>query len=327
MGQLRFIISVFGDRHVNMLLPLLYSIETSCPDAGASIYWEDISDETKSILKKGFSQFQFIDTHFNFTTDITKRISSKTLVWEFAAHQEKHSTDWLLFIDADTLVVRNPLTLLENSEADIIITERNESPFWINSGVIACRNKDSIAPFFTQWREETQHILNNPELFAQANSKTLPYGGADQMSLQKLIGYSKTQNVFFYQNITIKTIHCRFLNETYSTPITNDTHIIHYKGGWRDILFFQGNFTKNRTKQDSWAMYTFYILNFQKAVETVNQRLGTQYTTNDFYFSLPFYIHPKTLKERFLLYRLFYVLSWFKSIPSRFSAYIKERVR
>lgn len=324
MKKLKFIVSVFGDRHVNMLLPLLFSIEKHCPEADVSIYWEDITEDMQSTIKRGFPKFYFKNTHFNFTQDITKRISSKTLAWEYAAHQEKGKADWFLFIDADTLVVRNPLSILEKVNADIIITHRNESLFWINSGVLACKNVNGIPDFFTEWRKKTEQILGNPDLFSQANNKTLPYGGADQMSLQQIIDYSRTQNAFTFQNLTCKSVHCAILNETYSRPITENTHIIHYKGGWRDIIFFKGNFTKNRTKKDSWEMYILYVRTFQQAIDSLNKRLGTRYTPQDFRFSIPFYINERTLEERPFLYPLFFVFSWTKRFPQRVLAYIKD---
>lgn len=317
MKKLRFIISIFGDRHVNMLMPLLFSIRTSCPNAHANIYWEDIKSETQDILKNGFSEFTFTDTHFNFTKDITRRISSKTLSWEYAARQQRESDEWLLFIDVDTLVIKDPLPLLNEINADVIITHRNESQFLINTGVIACKNRRDLPYFFTQWQQETMNILGHPDLFAQANDKNLHHGGADQMSLQKLINYSKTQDTFTFQNIILKTVHCKFLNETYSSPITKDTHIIHYKGGWRDIIFFGGNFTKNRTKKDSWEMYIYYLRTFCKSVVEMNHRLNTSLTHKDFHLIIPFYLNTRTWEEYPILYVPFFIFSHIKSFPNR----------
>lgn len=315
MSQLKFIISIFGDRHVNMLLPLLFSIKNSCPDARASIYWEDITEETKNIIRKSFLEFDFVDTEFNFTKDITRRISSKTLSWEYAARQQKNGDEWLLFIDADTLIIQNPLPFLNGISADVIITQRNESPFLINTGVLACKSGNNIAPFFTQWQKETMHILETPELFSQANDKKRPYGGADQMSLQRLIHYSKERDTFIFQNLIFKSVHCKFLNETYSTPITTETRIIHYKGGWRDIIFFGSPFTQNRPMAQSWEMYVLYIKTFQKSISYINTKLGSHFTLHDWGVNIPWYVNRKTLSIRspfyYQCYSFFYFIKTF----------------
>src|SRR3990167_5694024 len=104
--EIHFITSVFGDRHVSMLIPLLYSIEQTNPQAAISVYWEDIQKETKDLIQQSFPQVEFVETHFNFTSDIAKRISSKTLVWELAAHDKRNEPGWLFFMDADMLVLR-----------------------------------------------------------------------------------------------------------------------------------------------------------------------------------------------------------------------------
>ncbi len=324
MKRIRFIISIFGDRHVNMLMPLLFSIKTSCPHAYASIYWEEIKNETKSIIKKGFPEFDFIDTDFNFKKDVTKRISSKIIAWEFAANHQRSNSDWLLFIDADTLVVKDPLPLLNKVNADIIITHRNESAFWINTGVLVCKKRNNVLYFFTKWREETQKIIKTPELFAKANNKNFPYGGADQMSLQKLINYSKIRDTFEFQHLVFKSMHCRFLNETYSRPITKDTHIIHYKGGWRDIIFFGSNFTRNRTKKDSWEMYILYLHTFVESVQAINKKIGTSFTVRDFGLIIPFYINTKTWEEYKTLYPLHVFVSYVRAIPRRLWSVVRD---
>lgn len=327
MSQIRFITTTFGNRHVNMLLPLLFSIQKHCPDANASIYWEDILDETKQIIKSAFPNFDYIDTSFDFSTDITKRISSKTIIWEYAAKQQIPTEEWLLFIDADTLVTRDPLPLLNSINTDIIITHRNESPFLINTGVMACKGKQSASDFFSEWQKETTHILETPELFSQANDKKLPYGGADQMSLQKLIHYSKEQDTFSFNDLTVRAIHCKFLNETYSTSVTKDTHIIHYKGGWRDIIFFGSPFTKNRPLKLSWEMYTLYIETFRESIQHMNSKLGTSFYLHDWGVDIPFYINTKTLTIKSPLhYEAYGAYYLAKTFFPRLKKYLKEKI-
>jgi hypothetical protein len=330
---LRFIIALFGNRHAGMLLPLLHSIKESNPEATISLYWEDIDSETILQFSQAFPQLQCIETNFDFSNDITKRISSKTLVWERAARDNESESGWLIFLDADMLVIKELASFLENFTDDAIFTERS-GQFPINSGVIAARPSKGTAEFFTSWLNETQNILGTPTLYAQANDKSLPYGGADQMALHRLLnyrGYDPHNRRYAVSLAADSRFHfssteCSYLNETYSVPITDVTHILHYKGGWRGILFEGGAFTRNRPKSASWDMYVLYIRYFKEAVSKLNATLGTNYKTSDFGFSIPFYINPQTLEERRGLYSCFFLLSWARSFPRRALAYAKERL-
>lgn len=328
---LRFIIALFGNRHIGMLLPLLYSIEKSNPEAKVNLYWEDIDSELISQFQKTFLQLECVQTHFNFSNDITKRISSKILVWGQAAREKQNETGWLLFMDADMLVVKEIGSFLEKFNADGIFTER-DGQFPINSGVIVARASKKTADFFSLWLKKTDGVLKTPKLYTQANNKKLPYGGADQMALQLLLHYDgykpdrKTYKVVLPEGIfLLSPAECEDLNETYSVPINERTHILHYKGGWRSILFENGYFTKNRPKKESWEMYILYIKYFQQAVLRINQVLRTTYTTRNFNFITPFYINPSTLKERFGLYAIFFIRSWLAFLPKRIKLFIQER--
>lgn len=329
---IRFIIALFGNRHVGMLLPLLHSIEQSNPSATISLYWEDIDTLIISDFQRAFSQLECIQTHFNFSNDVTKRVSSKTLVWEQAAREKQNESDWLLFLDADMLVIREVGSLLNNFESDGIFTER-EGRFPINSGVIAVRASKKTADFFSAWLQKTTEILQTPELYAQANNKNLAYGGADQMALHLLLhytGYDPKHGVYDIalpnETFHLAPVECAHLNETYSVPITEHTRIIHYKGGWRSILFENSTFTKNRPKKESWEMFILYIQYFKEAVRQLNSQIGTAYTMKDFGFSIPFYLNPASLNERAGFYMLFFVQSWILALPKRIRTFVQERI-
>lgn len=328
---IRFIVSLFGDRHANMLLPLLFSIEESNPQASVSVYWEDINNSTIQLIASAFPRVEWIETAFDFSTDITKRISSKTLVWERAAHDKALGKgEWLVFLDADTLVIKEIGRFLCSIMSDAVFTYR-DCPFPINSGVVIFRDSPKTAQFFTLWREKTMHVLTTPDLYGQANDKRLPYGGADQMALHLLLGYSIKQRDYTVPidggMLTIRMEACEDLNETSSVPITERTRIIHYKGGWRSILFEGGIFTKNRPKNNSWEMFVLYHSNFQKAIQTLNQRTARTMTMNDFNFTSPIFLNPQTLQERPGLYPIHWAVWQLKSFFPRLKHYLADRLR
>ncbi len=133
------------------------------------------------------------------------------------------------------------------------------------------------------------------------------------MALHTLLNYKRQVSRYPEASkkfdLQIQMVPCDELNETFSVPINKKTRIIHYKGGWRSILFEEGPFTKNRTKMDSWEMYIFYIKSFKKALEKINTRLSKNYSLKEFGFTIPFYIDKKTYSENPVLYFL-YKLRW-----------------
>lgn len=305
---LRFIISLFGDRHVNMLLPLLFSVETSTPGASVSVYWEDINSETILLLRRAFPGVEWIKTSYDFSRDVARRIASKTLVLEQAAAEKAGDRGWLAFLDADMLVVKDVRPFLEGISADAVLTHRL-APFPINSGVVVARAGEKAKRFLSVWREKTFDIVNTPHLYAQANNGRLPYGAADQMALHMLLDY-RTERVDYKLmlgdlELTIKMVPCDDLNETYSRPISARTRIIHYKGGWRYILFEGVPFTKNRPMADSWEMYRYYHRNFRSAVDALNARTGNRFTVSDFGLFVPPYVERGTDQANPLAYELF----------------------
>jgi|GEM_PF-1639918 len=330
--SLRFIISLFGDRHVGMLLPLLYSIQKSNPDASVSVYWEDISLDTVRLMQTAFPTVDWVKTNFNFSSDITKRISSKMLVWNQAA-QEKCVTekDWLLFLDADMLVRKDILSFLKPIKSDAVLTYR-EGPFPINSGVVIFRAGNKSAHFFQSWLDKTLEILSTPELYAQANNKHLPYGGADQMALHLILDYETSrreyQNVLSDgQSLSLEMQHCEDLNETYSVPITDRTRIIHYKGGWRSILFENGPFTRNRSKKDSWDMFVYYHQTYREALTFFDQKTGLHSTAERFGLTTPFFFNPVNGKFYSTLYLLHLLLWQITNFLPRLRRYAVDQVR
>jgi len=291
-----------------MLASLLFSIKETNPQASASIFWEEMDNKNLSLLKKSFPEFEFIETHFEFSNDIIRRISSKTLVWEYASRLKMNET--LVFIDVDILVVKNISHIISQNDFDIIFTKKNEL-YPINTGMMICKNNESTHAYFELWKDKTKNILNDAVLFAQAGSRDFPYGGADQMALHKILDFDIEKENYSLKIgagiINVKAMPCSVLNETNSTTITEKTHIIHYKGGWQPILIDGYCFTKNRKKKDSWEMYVYYLKTFLRAVSFINEKNSCNLDRSFFGIRIPFYLNEATWQENKFLYFLYSV--------------------
>lgn len=313
-NRVRFITAAYGENYVGLLLTNIYSIITSNPHGQITVIWEDIETPKIDLLKKAFPKVEFIKSCFNFGDNFIKRISSKTKIWELVAR--KYIDQYICFIDSDTLVLKD-ITHFFDDEFDIAFTYKDEQ-FPLNTGVILVKNTHKTLLFFKLWRENTCQILNSRDTLKIANSLEYPYGAADQMALYNILHYKKGVDRYAVSisnnQLMFKGIPCSILNETNSRPISNKHHVIHYKGGWRPILRDGFNFTKNRTKKDSFEMYILYLKTYLKAVELL-KKYDTGISYKDFKIKIPFYLNLKTLEENKILYDIhsvFKKIAYFK---------------
>jgi hypothetical protein len=250
---------------------------------------------------------QWTETHFKFAEDKIQRISSKTLAWEFAVHQQPEGA-CVCLLDVDTLVRRDLGKFFAEADCDVVFTYKSGG-FVLNSGVLLCRINARSRAFFERWRADSVAILGDPERFRQSSDPGLPYGGADQMALHQTLGYREGET-HYRAEIAGKTVHfrgepCEALNETRSVPLGERAHILHYKGGWQPILLDGRRFSRHRPKAVSWEMYLFYLENFERALRRLNEAAGTSFTARDFHLQIPAYVHERNPVLRSLRYASF----------------------
>lgn len=323
MNNYRFIIVIFGEKHIGMLLTNLYSIIKNAPNASVSVFWQDVNNEYKNDFKKSFPKVNFNETNFNIASNKITRISSKVLLWNYAA--KKFNNEKLCFIDVDTLVLKD-IGHFFNNDFDVLFTYK-EDFFSLNTGVLLCKG-EFYSIFFEEWLRSTLEILNDSKSLTQATSTKYPYGGADQMSFYKMIDYKRGVDTYEVlineQRIKFKGIPCKILNETNSTAITDYLYIIHYKGGWQIILLEGGGFTKNRSKKDSWEMYMYYLNTYKDALIYLNKNLDKNYIPGSFLIEIPFYINKINFKENRIKYLFFDISFKIKSFFKKVFNYLQK---
>lgn len=314
MTDYRFVTSIFGEKHLGMLLVNLYSIKKNATSTPVSVFWQEIDSDAIDDLKKAFPDVDFCKTDFDISSSKIKRISSKTLVWEHASKNIKNQN--LCFFDVDMFVLKD-IGHFFDKDFDVLFTDKNKELFPLNTGVILSKG-ENIRFFFSKWLEETLKIINSKELLKKAMSTDYPFGGADQMAFYNLVNYDRNKKEY---EITLKdkkikalAVPCSILNETRSVEISENMHIIHYKGGWQMMLLEARGFTKNRTKKDSWPMYVMYLKSYIEAITYLNSSTGKNYTIKSFNIHIPFYLDKKTLKENKFLYSIFVFVSFLKQI-------------
>jgi hypothetical protein len=166
-----------------------------------------------------------------------------------------------LVVDCDMLVRRDPFDLFR--EGDGILFTTRDGVWPINGGIIGIRDphQPAVSQFFRRWAKRIAEIARDPALVAVARSQKHPYGHVDQMAFAQTIGYERGKTEFHLpecSDLPTRAIDGYILNETRSVPISPETRILHYKGGWHPILLDGHTFTRNRPMRAGWEMFTLY---------------------------------------------------------------------
>lgn len=300
--EVRFVTSVYGKKYGGMLLALLYSIYTSNPKAKATIFWSDVTQSTR-LLEKVFPQFDFIDIDHPVRGTFINRIAHKTVLWAEAARQCVGEN--LVFVDVDMLV-RKDIYPFFKEPFDIAFTCKDGEIYPINTGTFLARSSNAVIQFFELWERETKKITEDDVLRRRATNHDFPYGAPDQMAFYEMIKYEQGKRQYRVrvgeEALTCVGFPCEILNETNSVPITEDVAILHYKGGWHDILLKGRNFTFRRTKEKSWEMYIFYIRTYQDAVRYVRKILNRSFSMRAFGIKRHIYLSEDLQEAPFLGY-------------------------
>lgn len=203
----------------------------------------------------------------------------------------------ITLIDCDTIVIK-PIDHFFDLDFDLGYTfyKDHVTPYGdvsktskgnnrINTGVMLCKNSNALKKFFKEYLRVTAAFLRGGSPLANEFMATdqdslmwmlseegknweRPY--SDLINLKWLAKYENEQNKTY--ELKVKTFSCKELNEPESIgKPTEETHIIHYKGGWRAIIpepnWEQLNKNKNkgaRTEQNSLALYEIWRSKFDK---------------------------------------------------------------
>ncbi|MGV3531518.1 MAG: hypothetical protein ACO1QR_04055, partial [Chthoniobacteraceae bacterium] len=301
---MKFAVATYGSRHIGMLLAHLESLHRSHPGTLVEVYHQDLPANLSDAIAKTYPNVSWVETAFDFTRDRIQRISSKTLAWEQALRRQP-ADEKLILLDVDTLVIRDLSPVVAGDDWDVLFTWKDEQ-FVLNTGVLVCRVNAATRAFFTVWKEHTLGILSDPARYEVANDSRNPYGASDQMALHEVLGYElgRTDYEVAVEGgpARLRGVPCAVLNETNSCPVTEQTHVIHYKGGWQPILLDGRRFTKHRPREACDEMYRLYLSTFRSGLDRVKAATGLDLSATDFHIAVPAYVNSGNGFGRRVLY-------------------------
>jgi hypothetical protein len=256
MSGIKFITAIYGEDYLPLLAPHLYTVRDKHPDAEELVLWQNLLPREIALLSLAFPHCRYMQIEESIEGNAHQKVSRKTLCWRDACRQ--YPNDMLCFIDCDTLIVR-PIDKFLTDDFDLIFTWKDE-PFPLNTGVVIVRDGRTGEAFFNEWAARTERIVADPAALSFACGVS---GGADQHSFRELMGFTNYDGRFRRKvagrDFVFKGVPCQFLNETNSVPITEDTHIIHYKGGWQPIILRGQDFSESRPEHQGREMYDLWM--------------------------------------------------------------------
>ncbi len=262
--NLVFVTTVYGIKYLAFLRPHLYTVSRCHPGASELVLWQDIPDSEIRLLASAFPHCVFLPVEEQIAGHPDQAIGRKLVAWKQACRL--YPDNQLCFIDCDTLVVRS-IDKFASSEVDVLFTWKDERQP-VNTGVIIVNSGRGVTPFFEQWAGETERIVSDPNALAKALGAS---GSGDQHAFRRIVGFANYDGLFTRnvggRDLTFKGVHCSLLNETNCVPITEETHMIHYKGGWHAILLEGRPFSTKRPEGECRCMYDYW----QIAAEQTNR--------------------------------------------------------
>lgn len=248
---------IFNDEYIPYLKVLIESINQNTKDSVIYVGYDGLS----SIPIVPYDNVIFKNYKFDFKLNDSYCITPGRKLSFLHEFVKEFDYSRFVFIDCDMLVLKSLDTIFNCCDFNIGYTYKTEEDeglqYLINTGITLYNN--CPIEFFSDWKTLTDSIQSND---ASNKAARLEWGAADQAAFASMMGYNRKDissgNVINKNNIKFIGFPCKVLNETRCTNITVDTHVIHYKSGWRPILK-DGNFTNNRPKIKCQKMYDLWI--------------------------------------------------------------------
>ena len=255
---MNFCTTLYGNSYVRFLYAQIGSIKLNSPESNHYIIYNDVDYEFLSPFEKD-SKIKLIELSgidINQNQDLFKIISSKVHFWREAL---KNLPDGpIIMLDVDTRVNYNFINY-KDYDFDIGFTIKKEQ-FPLNTGVLLINNCFKVKSFFDAWTLATDEIIYDPVKLKISKNRKYRYGGADQMSFQKLIEFDPDNESYIeiLNGLKFAALDCNIYNQTKSVPLNKNIKIFHLKGAWHNVINEGYSFNKKRTLKDSFEILDFF---------------------------------------------------------------------
>lgn len=261
-----FVVVIFNDNYIPFLKVLLYSIygvhdTISMVHVYHNSVRKDLIDE---LTEKTTAKFQEVtgshelrDSHLKEDERMKFLPSRKIDFWHHALQEIK--SDRIVFMDCDMMLLR-PMDKFFDYSYDIgytYKTEADEGLKWLlNTGILLVNNRENANRYFLKWSKRVTEILSDSQMTEKGIKG---WGAADQAALGWDLEhtFSIGADITIVDKIKFRGFKCKELNETRCVPITDDLHVIHYKGSWHNVLLNK-RYEGSRSKEKGEIMFNLW---------------------------------------------------------------------
>ena len=254
-----FVTSVYGEAYSPFIFAHLFSLQRHYPDAKKHVFWQEVPSSRIIMLSNSFPIVTFTEVNEAITGPTHQRIASKLDLWAKACYFYPDKP--ICFLDCDTVLVRPISDVLSNEfgeDVDALFTWKDEV-FPLNTGVFIIRSGQVGALIVEEWNRRTKAILSNRK---RCDTGISISGAPDQHALREIIGwanYDRSIDVSLQgRSLKFRGVECKYLNEGQCKPISEETHIIHYKSGWHRILLDRSGYHQHRPQTECSEMWEYY---------------------------------------------------------------------
>lgn len=250
----------------NEFAPLLLSFLESWRHVSTNIIvgYYDIHTDIITAVAEAYPEARFVHQASEIIGKKSARISSKLRYWKALSHEVGRESSYSIFADIDTVAIDEVKGI---AQGDINVTVRRPtSKYFLNSGILGISNAALASSFFSDWLDQTEAILKDPNVLTIATSSEHHFGGGDQMALMLLLGVSENSRaVPCYGGLSVRYVECDEYNACENTIDIRKAKIIHLKASLQNYLLRRTPLVGERRAADSHA---------QLSIALASNRLG-----------------------------------------------------
>ena len=260
--KITFAIAAYNSNFIEQVNVILQSIDNVYKgEAGIILYYANID---KELIEEIAILLPYIELKESVKLDCESgdeeyKTAMKSIVWAeiLKDHPELEN---VVFVDADTLLLKRmgEFFIKEFDVGYCYKVKGDENLQWpVNGGVMLIKNSSRAVNFLEQWAKLTIETQKN-KLSKQDGYQQ--WGGGDQVSLGHILATRKQvdyQSPIARHNVILQGYPMAFFNESRGIKPDANTHLIHFKGKWQDVLK-TGIFTARRPRLTCKTFYDIY---------------------------------------------------------------------
>tara|TARA_A100001388_G_scaffold274912_1_gene259407 strand:- start:1364 stop:2323 length:960 start_codon:yes stop_codon:yes gene_type:complete len=219
--KLSIVISAIGSKVDIFLAPLLKSINAIYPNIEIKIIGKDVPNANENLMKVLKDNYSCVRV----SPGILKNIS-------WLQGLEIANSEWVLFLDADTLLLKpidSYLEWCEKNKVEWLFTWRDYLPYWQNNGVKLIKKNENTLNFY---RKLVSRGIENIKISKTGQYTFQELMDLDNQQVSEIVNCKDKDKRFIFDkhNIKFGAVSCYYMNNIYTKkPLNDEIFILHYK--------------------------------------------------------------------------------------------------